>query len=70
MPPTVVVSNPIECDQTMLERCPGIPDELHAAAVDTWASRAELRERLKVCALKHAGLSRCIELHNGAGKQP
>ncbi len=54
----------------MLERCPGIPDELHAAAVDTWASRAELRERLKVCALKHAGLSRCIELHNGAGKQP
>ncbi len=69
-PPTVIVSEQIECAPEELERCPGVPDETHTVAADTWASRADLRERLKVCALKHAGLKRCIEQHNSAGKRP
>lgn len=68
-PPTVIVSEQIECAPEELERCPGVPDETHTVAADTWASRADLRERLKVCALKHAGLKRCIEQHNSAGKR-
>lgn len=68
-PPTVIVAKPIECSAQELERCPGVPDEVHSMAADTWASRADLRERLKVCALKHAGLKRCIEQHNRTGKR-
>ena len=64
----MIVSEPIECDPIELERCPTIPDESHAAASDTWASRAGLRELYKVCALKHAGVVRCIDDHSSGGK--
>lgn len=65
----MIVSDPIECDPVELERCPPIPDEAHTAASDTWASRAGLRDLYKVCALKHAGVVRCIDDHTNAGKR-
>lgn len=63
----MVVAEPLECDRDELERCPEIPDESQANASDTWASRAEMRALYVVCALKHAGLARCIE-SQGSGK--